>query len=137
MLLEQFEMSMDEFIDLCIMCGCDYTKNIGGIGPVKAFKFIKDHGTIEGILEQIEQDADDPKKKQKYVVPADFRYKESRELFKEPDVIKDKAELEKLIKFSKPDEEALKAFLVNEKRFTAEKVESGLKKLTSAQTKVN
>lgn len=71
------------------------------------------------------------------MVPADFRYKESRELFKEPEVIRDKAELEKLIKFSKPDEEALKAFLVNEKRFTAEKVESGLKKLASAQTKTN
>jgi len=53
-LLEQFEMSMDEFIDLCIMCGCDYTKNIGGIGPIKAFKFIKDHGNIESIIEQIE-----------------------------------------------------------------------------------
>jgi flap endonuclease-1 len=52
--LEQFEMTMDEFVDLCIMCGCDYTKNIGGIGPVKAFKFIKDCGNIEGVLKKIE-----------------------------------------------------------------------------------
>ncbi len=57
-------MSMDQFIDLCIMCGCDYTKNIGGIGPVKAFKFIKDCETIEGVLKKIEKDAEDPKKKQ-------------------------------------------------------------------------
>ena len=71
------------------------------------------------------------------MIPAEFRYKESRELFKAPDVITDKAELEKLIKFTKPDEEALKAFLINEKGFTEQKVESGLKKLSSAQTKVN
>lgn len=58
-------------------------------------------------------------------------------MFKTPDVITDKAELEKLIKFTKPDEEGLKAFLINEKGFTEQKVEAGLKKLGSAQTKVN
>lgn len=62
-LLEQFEMTMEEFIDLCILCGCDYTKSIGGIGPVKAFKFIKDNGTIENVLKKIEDEAYDPKKK--------------------------------------------------------------------------
>ena len=42
-----------------------------------------------------------------------------------------------MIKFSKPDEEALKSFLVNEKGFVEQRVESGLKKLQGAQTKVN
>lgn len=42
-----------------------------------------------------------------------------------------------MIKFSKPDEDALKAFLINDKGFTEQKVESGLKKLQGAQTKVN
>lgn len=45
------------------MCGCDNTKKIGGIGPVKAFKFIKDCGDIESVLKKIEEEADDPKKK--------------------------------------------------------------------------
>jgi flap endonuclease-1 len=44
-------MNMDEFIDLCIMCGCDYTHSIGGIGPIKAFNLIKEHGNIEKVLE--------------------------------------------------------------------------------------
>ena len=74
-------MTMEEFIDLCILCGCDYTKNIGGIGPVKAFKFIKDCGTIEKVLSKLEEDAMDEKKKSKYIVPAEFHYKESRALF--------------------------------------------------------
>lgn len=52
-MLKGFEMTMDEFIDLCIMCGCDYTHSIGGIGPVKAFTLMKDHGTIEGCLEKV------------------------------------------------------------------------------------
>jgi flap endonuclease-1 len=46
-------MNMEEFIDLCIMCGCDYTANITGIGPVKAYNFIKDVKTIENVIAKI------------------------------------------------------------------------------------
>ena len=53
MVLEGFGMNMDEFIDLCIMCGCDYTHNIGGIGPVKAFNLIKEETTIENVLQKV------------------------------------------------------------------------------------
>ena len=42
-----------------------------------------------------------------------------------------------MLKWNKPDEEGLKAFLVGEKGFTEQKVDSGLKKLAGAQTKVN
>lgn len=56
-------MNMAEFIDLCIMCGCDYTHSIGGIGPVKAFKLIQDNRNIEAVLEKIIENNDDPKKK--------------------------------------------------------------------------
>ena len=52
-------------------------------------------------------------------------------------VISEKATLESMLKWNKPDEEGLKAFLVGEKGFTEQKVDSGLKKLAGAQTKVN
>lgn len=38
--LEGLELSQEEFIDLCILCGCDYTSTITGIGQVKAYKYI-------------------------------------------------------------------------------------------------
>ena len=62
-------MTMDEFIDLCIMCGCDYTHTIGGIGPVRAFKMIEEHKNIETVLEKIQELNDDPKKKSRFVIP--------------------------------------------------------------------
>jgi len=34
--LEQLGLTMEKFIDVCILCGCDYTTNIAGIGPIKA-----------------------------------------------------------------------------------------------------
>lgn len=61
--LKGFGMSMDEFIDLCIMCGCDYTVTIGGVGPVRAFKLIEENRTIEECLRKIERSNLDPKKK--------------------------------------------------------------------------
>jgi flap endonuclease-1 len=30
-ILEELEFTMDQFIDLCILCGCDYCDNIKGI----------------------------------------------------------------------------------------------------------
>jgi hypothetical protein len=29
--LEELELTMDQFIDLCILCGCDYCDSIKGI----------------------------------------------------------------------------------------------------------
>lgn len=49
-LLAGFEMNQKEFIDLCILLGCDYTHNIGGIGPVTAYKMLKEFQDIEGVL---------------------------------------------------------------------------------------
>ena len=40
-------VSMDQFIDVCIMCGCDYVNNIRGIGPVRALQMIQKHGSVE------------------------------------------------------------------------------------------
>ena len=129
-------MSQTEFIDLCILCGCDYTTNIPGIGPVTAFKLMEDYKNIEAIIEKIEKDNEDPKKK-KRTIPDNFRFTESRELFINPSVENEKAALEALIKWGKPDEEALKEFLVLHKGFTETKVENGLKKLKACQGKAN
>ena len=136
-MLEGFDMTMDEFIDLCILCGCDYTHSIGGVGPVKAFNLVKEHGKIEGVLETLKRHNDDPNKKQKYVIPEQFLFEESRDLFKGPDVITEKAEIEALLKWETPDQEALRSYLVNDKAFAENKVESGIKKLGQCKGKVN
>lgn len=41
---------MTQFIDLCIMCGCDYAANIRGIGAVRALNLIKQHGSVEAAV---------------------------------------------------------------------------------------
>lgn len=48
-------MTKEQFIDLCILLGCDYCETIRGIGPKKAFELIKTYGDIESVLENIDQ----------------------------------------------------------------------------------
>lgn len=43
------ELDYDQLLDLCIMCGTDYNKNIFKIGPEKAYRLIKEHKSIENI----------------------------------------------------------------------------------------
>jgi 5'-3' exonuclease len=49
--LEGLNMSYESFVDLCILCKCDYNTNIGGIGSVKALKIIKDCKRLENCKE--------------------------------------------------------------------------------------
>ena len=122
--LQELDLTWDQFIDVCIMCGCDYCDSIKGIGPVKALQLIKKHGSIEEMLKDLD--------KEKYPVPEDWPFAEARELFKNPDVVKTEG-LD--LKWTAPDEEGVVAFLVGEKSFNEDRVRNTLKKLKAARVK--
>lgn len=44
------QLSNEEFIDLCVLCGCDYVDPIPRIGAITAYKLILKHRSIETIL---------------------------------------------------------------------------------------
>jgi flap endonuclease-1 len=48
--LEGLGLSNAQFVDFCILCGCDYSGTIRGVGPKTALKLVKEHGSIERIL---------------------------------------------------------------------------------------
>ncbi|CAN1219273.1 Flap endonuclease 1 [Linum perenne] len=123
-ILEDLNLSMDQFIDLCILSGCDYCDNIRGIGGLTALKLIRQHGSIEGIIENIS--------KERYQIAEDWPYQEARRLFKEPNVLKDD---EEEIKWASPDEEGLVNFLVNENGFNADRVTKAIEKIKTAKNK--
>jgi flap endonuclease-1 len=112
-------LTVSQFVDLCILLGCDYLDPIPKIGPSTALKMIRDHGSLEKVVEAIEKDS-----KKKYVIPEDWPYKDARDLFFEPDVRQaDHADCD--FKWEKPDMEGLVKFLVTEKGFSEDRVRSG------------
>lgn len=122
-ILESLELNQDEFIDLCILLGCDYTDSIRGIGPKKAISLMKEHKSIEKILEHID--------KSKYPPPENWNYVEARRLFKEPDV-SDPETID--LKWSPPDEEGVVKYLCGDKQFSEDRVRNGLKKIIKSRS---
>ncbi|MES1904420.1 MAG: Elongation of fatty acids protein 2 [Paramarteilia canceri] len=55
-MLEELNITNEQFIDLSILLGCDFTPTIKGIGPKKALDLILKHGSIEAIIETINTD---------------------------------------------------------------------------------
>ena len=48
-ILEALELDEVQFTDFCIMCGTDYNPNIPKVGPMTAFKLLKEHGNLDDI----------------------------------------------------------------------------------------
>ncbi len=50
--LAGLSLSQAEFIDLCILMGCDYTAStLAGVGPVGALRGIRKYGSIDALIE--------------------------------------------------------------------------------------
>ncbi|XP_076817686.1 flap endonuclease 1-like [Clavelina lepadiformis] len=122
--LQEMEMSHEQFVDLCILLGCDYCEHIRGVGPKRAYDLIKQHKSIDEILKHIDS--------KKYTVPEGWVYKEARKLFLTPDVSSaDNVEL----KWTDPDEEGIVEFMVKQKGFNEDRVRSGVKKIIKSRQK--
>ncbi|CAG9570902.1 unnamed protein product [Danaus chrysippus] len=121
--LRGLELEQTEFIDLCILLGCDYCGSIKGIGPKRAIELIKQHRSIEQVLHNIDT--------KKYTPPENWEYENARRLFQQPEVTEAK-DVE--LKWSDPDEEGLVKFLCGDKQFNEERVRNGAKKLMKART---
>lgn len=67
--LYSLQLTQSEFIDFCIMCGCDYNSNMEKIAAGKAYSYISKYGSIENFEANEEADT------------TCLRYKRCREIF--------------------------------------------------------
>lgn len=115
--LSGFGMNYSEFLDMCILCGCDYCENLPRVGNKTAFNHIKKMKTIEGVLPKIK------------VVPEDyeFKYKESRRLFR---MYHDTLNLDELnIHHSEIQFDELFDYLTKTCSMSEKRVQNGIKKI--------
>jgi flap endonuclease-1 len=121
--LETLKWSMAQFVDFCILCGCDYTETLKGIGPVRAYEGINTHKSIDALL------VSDSKLEAK-----GMDYKGARHEFKAPQIT---SPTECKLSFRNKTQEAeLKAFLINYK-FQESRITKGLLRLKEAKRKLN
>lgn len=106
-LLDTFEITREQLVDLGILLGTDFNPDgITKVGPKTAFKWIKEYGSFEKVL-----------KNQERVVEADIPYEVIRGIFLQPNV-------KKGVKFSedlKFDKARILEFLVEERNFSTDR----------------
>ncbi|KAL0212687.1 hypothetical protein RCL1_006313 [Eukaryota sp. TZLM3-RCL] len=125
--LQGLGFSMDQFIDLCILLGCDYTTTIKGVGQVRAISLMKEHGSLEAVIEHLKN-----LDSKKYDVSEDFNWNGAKELFIKPDVLR--SEQIGTLRWTAPNEEALVTYLVGEKGFQEDRIRKYAERLRKARS---
>ena len=118
-LINDIELTHEQFLDFCILCGCDYCPIVPKIGNVTAMKLIKAHGNIETIINETSS---------KYEFPENYLniFNEAKQNFK---IFTDKINVGDIdIKTSKRDIGALTSFLITDIEMSEKRVQNSLKK---------
>jgi flap endonuclease-1 len=116
-ILRDFNMSYTEFVDMCILCGCDYCGNLPRIGNKTAFNHIQKLSSIEHVLPTIKQ------------IPENYEtnYKESRRLFT---MYHDTLDMEQLsIHHSNRNLDELYNYLTHTCSMSEKRVQNAIKKM--------
>lgn len=109
----------DQLICLAILVGTDFNPGgVKGIGPKKALALVKERKYPVKIFGELEEQG-----------RLDFNWKEVFEIFKKPNVSKEKVEFPKL------DEKKIKELLVKKHEFSEERVDNQLAKLHELKEK--
>ena len=119
-MIKGMDLSEEQFVKFCILCGCDYCSNIPKVGNTTALKLIKQYNTIEEIVENI---------KNKYDVPDGYieLFNKSYEIFM---MYRDKINIEDLnVHKSNKDIGGLIKFMVNDIEMNELRVQKQIKKL--------
>ena len=117
-IINGFELTPDQFIEFCILCGCDYCDSVSKIGNITALKLIKQYKTVEEII-----------KNTKYMFPENYLdlFKQSKAIFY---LWKDKIDINEIkINKSQKNIAELIHFLVGEIEMNEKKVHNGIKKI--------
>ena len=78
--LEELELTKEQFTDFCILSGTDYNDNIYKCGIVNSLKYIKKYKTIEKFIKNVNKDEKKEIKKQKSFERIE-KFKEIRDVF--------------------------------------------------------
>ncbi len=108
---EKHQINQTQLIAIGILVGTDYNDGIKGIGPKRALKLVKEHGGIDKIEKELDDDFE--------VDPV-----EVENLFLEPNITEDYE-----IEWEDPDPESIKEFLCEKHDFSESRINTGIERI--------
>ena len=125
-ILEKFELTMDQFIDMCLLCGTDYTPSIPRIGSRTALTHIRNNGSLMKTLDNLRSKPSTSN----YIIPSNEFYQNAKNIFlRENNDIFDSNCLEKhnLVPVKKANLPKLREYLLS-KNFNETRINNAIKK---------
>jgi flap endonuclease-1 len=119
-ILQSLQLTYSQFLELCILCGCDYCENIPRIGYNTALQIIRKYESVDAFLES----------QTKYKIPENYKdlFHKSKALFT---MYKDQLDIQTLpIQSSTMNKEALQEYLIHSCNLSQKRVQNSLNKLT-------
>ncbi|MDR5674186.1 5'-3' exonuclease [Halalkaliarchaeum sp. AArc-CO] len=114
--LAELDLTLEQLVDVAILCGTDFNEGISGVGPKTAVTEIKEHGDLWGVLDARDTEIPDAE--------------QVRQLYFDPPVTT-KYEFDESID---PDVAAAKQYVTDEWEIPAEEVARGFERLEEALT---
>ena len=114
--LAELDLTLEQLVDVAILCGTDFNEGISGVGPKTAVKEIKEHGDLWGVLDARDTEIPDAE--------------QVRQLYFDPPVTTG-YEFDEAID---PDVAAAKQYVTDEWEIPAEEVARGFERLEEALT---
>ena len=124
-ILEKSGLTMKQFINLCVLLGCDYSSTISGIGPKKSYTTIQKYKDIDTFLEKNKDIKTDD----------NFNHLGAINYFNNAPTVKGK-ELKKYTEWKKPKYKKLLETLTKKYEFNSEKTEKKILKFKSVYEKL-
>jgi len=125
-ILEELHYNQQEFIDLCILLGCDYVEHIDGIGVKKAKDIIDEYRTIDNFINTSLE-----VKNKKYIIEDGYLNKvtKAREYFLNGPSYEFSNDQ---LKLADPNERKIKDLLVNKYSYSKTKVDKIISKIVKS-----
>ena len=118
--LNKLDLTYEQFIELCILFGCDYCPNISDIKTSEIYQIYRKHKSIEKTLDELRTSGN-------YIIPDIFDYKDAKQYFM--NIGEGQNLSHTIFKLNKPDIEKLLELLVNKYGLIKYKVVIKLNKL--------
>ena len=130
--LSALQLSREAYVDFCVLCGCDYAQKLRGVGPKTALKLIVTHKTLERAVFVERPGVATKAPKGKVLAPEGWDFAAARRIFS-TEILKGDPHV--AVAFAEPDYDGFRAFLVDSNGFSAERVESMIKRLRKVRAK--
>jgi flap endonuclease-1 len=122
-ILAELQYTNEEFIDLCILLGCDYVEHLDGVGIKKAKDIIDEFRSIENFVEKSLDVING-----KYIIPSDYmvKVKSARSYFLTAPSV---SLINNQLKLNLPNEKKIKDLLINKYSYSKTKVDKIINKI--------